>query len=66
MTEKLLISSLQLIFDHFVLLSQNYHTNSMPPKQELRSKKDIFAASILLNFKNLVPVIIISDLLTRY
>ena len=34
------------------------------PKAGIESKKDIFAASILLNFKNLAPVIIIPDLLT--
>ena len=34
------------------------------PKAGIESKKDILAASTLLNLKNLAPVIIIPDLLT--
>ena len=38
--------------------------NDTAPKVGIDSKKDIFAASILLNLNNLAAVIVIPDLLT--
>ena len=38
--------------------------NDTAPKIGIETKKDIFAASILLQFKNLAAVIAIPDLLT--
>jgi len=50
-----------LSFENIIFINPKTET---APRIGIDKKKDIFAASILLNFKNLAAVIAIPDLLT--